>query len=252
MNQMFELFELFDIKKVENIMNIQLFFFCVILILISTFALAENIIKLILSLFHCTDIDNKKLKKGESTRQWNILSTIILMVLIWYIMTHHQISNQCNKIYDYDVIESFVPLVLFCSYIIFDLIYHEMSRLNYFHHAISLIPVLMIFLTKYQTGSYYAVSALLTELSTVPMGMIYIVPKRYQSICKIIFAVTFFFARPMFLTYIVAITYKCMKNELTYLICILFLVLLYCLNLYWFVGIYNKYCDYYNEKKKKM
>ncbi len=58
------------------------------------------------------------------------------------------------------------------------------------------------------------------------MGIImYLVPKKSQSFCKIIFALTYFLVRPIFLTYIIMMVYKCTLNELTYFICISFLAM---------------------------
>lgn len=227
-------------------------FFIVLFALVGCFAITERLIKLIIELFFSMMgvkflTDDKKLKNGESTTQWNILSVIILSFLTFNVLTHHHIHNQCESIYGYQAHDSFVPLVIFSAYIVFDLLFHKMLPLTYFHHAIGLIPILIIFLTKYQPGSYYAVTALLTEISTIPLGLIYVVSDRWKPHFKILFALTFFLARPVFLSYVIMITYKCMLDDITYIVCIVFLTMLYCLNMYWFIGIYKKYADTKNK-----
>lgn len=236
---------------IESLENKQTLFFFVILLLIVIFLCAEKMIKCILEWFTYTDTDDGKLKKGESTRQWNILSITILSVLIYSILSQHQFHNQCDTIIEYDVTKCFIPFALFASYAIYDILFHKMTPIYYFHHTIGLLPVLVLFLTKYQPGTYYGVSALLTEISTLPMGMVFIAPKNQQTVWKMIFACVFFLVRPIFLTYVVMIASKCMLYETTYVLCYSFLMALYCLNLYWFRGICKKYCEIINEKKNK-
>jgi hypothetical protein len=225
-------------------------FFLFVTILVVIFTVIEKTIKNLLEMCDHTDTMNQNLKNGQSTRQWNILATIILSILVSMILGEHQIESNCEQIISYDAKKSYIPILIFTSYIMYDLIAHRLTLLNYFHHAIGLIPVLLVFLTQYQPGAYLIVTTLLIEISTIPMGLMYVVPKTYQSMFKTIFGLTFFLARPVFLTYVIMVTYGCMLDDMIYYTCVGFLGSLYILNLYWFVGIYRKFRGIKDEVKK--
>jgi hypothetical protein len=213
--------------------------------------ITETLIKYILKFLGYTDIEEKNLSRGQYVRQYNILSMIITGILSYTSYLKYNSYLTCDMIYNYDSEQVFFQITLLFSYFMYDIIFHKLTIEYYFHHTLGIIPVLMIVFFDVKFFPYYFLGGLITEFSSVPLALTYITSGLTKKITQIIFAITFFLVRPVFLSIILKKLLACYNDDPCYIAGLVILALLYVLNIYWFLFICRKIYRLFDQKSNK-
>ncbi len=239
-------------KYMNNINGTKTLFGIIFIFRIVTLWLLEKkLIKRILKYYAYTDIHDHALMRGNSTRQWNIASVIIVSELLTHcILNYVQIIN-CEEVMNYDNDKGFTTITLFLSYIAYDLMFHKLTIEFYIHHILGFLTVLYVFLTNYKYGIYVTMLCILTEVSTIPLTMIYLTSGKIRITFTIIFSIIFFIARPCYLLYVLSLIHLCFVYEFTYLFSYMVVLIIYILNIFWFLKIIRKIFNNMCVKEKK-
>lgn len=218
--------------------------FCIILVfrIITVWLLENKVVKPILKQKGYSDIDENKLPQGNKTRQWNIASVLIMIELVLHVILNYVPLTKCEDIMNYDINKASTALTLFLSYLAYDLIFHKLTLIFYVHHFLAFLTVLIVYLTNNTCGIYIAMVCLLTEISTIPLGIIHITSGKVKTFWMMVFSIAFFFARPVYMLYVLSIVHRCLVYEYSYMLSYLGLTLLYILNVYWFIELVKKIC----------
>ena len=206
--------------------------------------IGENILELILKKMKYTDIDESKIQRGHYTRQVNILSSIITFILATSAYMEHgytlQLPDTCDSIRSHDINRSIWSILLVTSYFLYDALAHRLTVEYYLHHFAGLIPLVLIVFTQNNYGMYLASIGLLVEFSSIIMNFIFITTGKTKRFFRYLFFVVFIVVRPIYMTYILAMIFKCRpESYVEYLIGAGFLFE-YLLNLKWFVMLCGK------------
>lgn len=236
----------------NDYMNIIL---CMLYVSISlvVFRASMHILHTLLRIFGYPDKD--RLLKGQSTKSWVILSTVVTVYMIVHSLLKHSIyigDVECMVIESHDIKESLIPLSVISGYFIYDILYHKLTREQIFHHILGILPILMVFVSN-NSAIYYTEVLLITEVSTIFLNMMYLCTKTKNR--KIFFTIcfisSFFAVRVMFIFILLTKMASCFRLCLSHVIIASAISSLYILNLYWFYMVVLKFINLILRQGKK-
>jgi hypothetical protein len=217
--------------------DMMLFFFTGIFVLLVLLLILETGVGYILRYVR---LKNKETCDQDSQMKWNIVSILTTTILSIYGIVNMSIDLPCDDPMITTDRHHNIPLVLFVSYLLYDILKHNIQSDMMYHHILGIVATFITVFINYTYGIRLILAGLFTELSTIPLTATYLTNGMTKTIFMMIFVLTFFLTRNVYMPLLFFNMRKCMSSTPIFLISWIIVLLINVLNTYWFILICKK------------
>src|SRR5579872_624955 len=180
-----------------HIFRNQLMFMAYVIIFTMMCGIAFNVFEYVCKILGSKNTGPSSTGDRSMTTQWLIISTLINIYLGGSsLLKHGYYVNHvtCDVLDNADISQLILPLSVFVSYLLYDLLHNSIGNIMKLHHFICILPVIWFIMISHSAGALFTEIIMIAEISTVCLNL-----KLFSGLFTPVFVISFYLLRPLYM-----------------------------------------------------